>query len=183
MVVLSNLDASYRSGDLLVTRRLRLSPLALAHLEQVYELLSDPQHTRYLSIPTTHDRSQVKVLLEGMLAPGSNDLWLVSDRMDDSFVGICGFLRDSELPNFMYSISESKKNRGFGFEACAAGIQIGWEQLGMDCIELHIHSENRPSLRIAEKLGFAESHRYQQQFPQDAALCDICVFRKSFEKA
>ncbi len=93
---------------------------------------------------------------------------------------MCGFLSDSSVPNFVYSIAEVQKGKGYAFEAATAAIEVGRRILGTNCVELNIHSKNVNSLRIAEKLGFTKVNEYKHKYPQQAEPATVYAFRKSY---
>ena len=88
-------------------------------------------------------------------------------------------MSDSAVANFVYSIAETKKNRGYAFEAAGAAISRGRVLLAIDEVELNIHSENAPSLRVAAKLGFAKVKEYEYTYPQ-TGRSTVFVFRRRF---
>jgi RimJ/RimL family protein N-acetyltransferase len=100
-----------------------------------------------------------------MLSLPKSCLWLILELATRDFVGLCGFLSDSRIPNFIYSVAENKQRQGFCFEAVSAAIQVGGKILGTNEVELNIHSENTASLRIAEKLGFRLELQYEHPYP------------------
>lgn len=53
-----------------------------------------------------------------------------------------------------YKIDSLYQNKGYGYEACLAGIQVMQTDYGFRQIDARIHPENIASIRLAEKLGF-----------------------------
>lgn len=162
------------------TERLTLTALAPEHSDHLYSLLSDKAHTRYLSIPTTTCPKTVRQMTEGMLAHPGNCLWLITEKESQAFVGMCGFTNDSAVMNFIYSIAESQKGRGYVSEAAEAAIETGRRLLGIDQIELNIHSQNKASLRVAQKLGFQKVSEYKVSYPEDPEPVSVHVFRRTY---
>lgn len=116
-------------------------------------------------------------MTNGILSQPGNCLWLIETRAGN-FIGICGFLGDSEIPNFIYSVVENEQSKGYAYEAAAAAISRGMDILGIKRVELNIHSENRPSLRVAEKLGFTKVGESQHPYPQQAHPAKTLIFGK-----
>lgn len=162
------------------TQRLALVPLSPDHADLLFSMLSDTNHTRYLSLPTATSSEAARQMTEGMLSHSGNCLWLIREKRQGTFVGMCGFLSDSAVPNFVYSIAEDQKGKGYASEAATAAIEVGRRILGTNCVELNIHSENANSLRIAEKLGFTKVGEYKQCYPQQTEPATVCAFRKSY---
>lgn len=61
--------------------------------------------------------------------------------------------QDSLCAEMGYKVDSHFQNRGVAFEACLAGIKIMRQHYDIKRIFLHIHPDNLPSLRVADKLG------------------------------
>jgi RimJ/RimL family protein N-acetyltransferase len=72
---------------------------------------------------------------------GNVSVWWVSQQ---NLVGEVGYWIRSDLAG-----------QGFGTEATARAVQVGFEEMGLHKVVLRIAVGNRGSERIAEKLGFA----------------------------
>ena len=53
-----------------------------------------------------------------------------------------------------YSLDETETSQGYATEAIAASIRFVFGELGLHRIEANIMPRNKPSIRVAEKLGF-----------------------------
>src|SRR4051812_5333530 len=126
-------DASNYPAPTLESLRLQLLPLRADHAESLFTLLSDKEHTRFLSFPTATHLEEVCHLTEGLLSDPKNRLWVITERTSQAFVGICGFLCDSTVPNFIYSIAQHQQGRGYAFEAATTAIAVGRRLLKTDC--------------------------------------------------
>lgn len=162
------------------SKRLVYEPLTVAHCQYLLPMLSNPTHTRYLSFGTIGTKQQLQDMIAGIVMDSNNSMWLIRNKTDGAFIGNCGFLADSEIPNFVYSIDESQKGHGYATEAAVAVIAFGVKKLSYHQVELNIHSKNKASLKVAEKLGFSITQTYQQRYPQDEREEDIFVLRKHF---
>jgi ribosomal-protein-alanine N-acetyltransferase len=65
-----------------------------------------------------------------------------------------------------YKIDKAHQNRGYAYEACAAGIDIVARDYHIYRIDARIHPDNIASLCLAKKLGF----KYSQFEPQGANI-------------
>lgn len=54
-----------------------------------------------------------------------------------------------------YSLDENFLNQGYATEALQAVVELAFNRLGLHRLELNILPDNGPSLRVAQKLGFA----------------------------
>lgn len=77
-------------------------------------------------------------------------LWALVERKSGLLIGKAG-ITDGELGYHIY-----KPFRGLGFaeEACRRIIGYGTRELLLDRLKLSVSGDNRPSIRLAEKLGF-----------------------------
>lgn len=83
-------------------------------------------------------------------------LFYVLDGETDQIVGVA-FLnqinRTHQLGNLGYMVRTSRTGEGIATEAARLVAQFGFEELGLQRIEIVVHPENAPSLKVAEKLG------------------------------
>jgi RimJ/RimL family protein N-acetyltransferase len=89
-------------------------------------------------------------------------LWIVLGR-DGTRIGLCGLCdwemeetdQNSSLLQLQYAVAPAFRRQGYAFEMCCAVIAYAAEQMPeRNDLWLRIHTENIPSLRLAEKLGF-----------------------------
>lgn len=89
-------------------------------------------------------------------------LWTVAARSSGEIVGWCGLIpkTDSLSPDgrieLGYVIAEKWCGQGLGTEACREILRYAAQKAGIEEIWALIEQRNRPSLRLAEKLGFRE---------------------------
>ena len=80
----------------------------------------------------------------------------VEDISTGEFLGSCGLsglLVEHRRAGLGFWIRSSRKCRGFATEAARIMSRLGFEDLGLERIELEIAVDNAASLRVAEKLG------------------------------
>jgi ribosomal-protein-alanine N-acetyltransferase len=72
-------------------------------------------------------------------------------------VGMCGFVRRDTLPgpDLGFAFLPEFEGKGFGTESSIAMLSYGREKLGFDRVLAITTLDNRPSIRLLEKLGFA----------------------------
>ena len=71
-------------------------------------------------------------------------------------VGMCGFVRRDTLPgpDLGFAFLPEFEGKGYGTESSIAMLSYGREKLGFDRILAITTLDNRPSIRLLEKLGF-----------------------------
>ena len=89
-------------------------------------------------------------------------LWTVTEKYSREIVGWCGLIpkTDSLTPDgrieLGYVIAAKWRRQGFGTEACREILRFAAQKTGIEEIWALIDPRNKPSLRLAEKLGFRE---------------------------
>ncbi len=139
------------------TPRLVVERLCAEHIEPLCDIWCDPAVTKFMGGPRV--RQKVRQSLQEELAlPETYTLWPVVEQAGGKVVGHCGLLekeqdgrKDIEL---VYVIGSGYQRRGYGFEASRAIAEYGFRQLNLGRLIALIEPENRPSQRLAEKLGF-----------------------------
>ena len=88
-------------------------------------------------------------------------LWTVCLKEDPScIIGRCGLqpIADDNSPlgriELGYLIDERWRGQGYAYEACSAIIRYAFEKLEIEEICAQIPADNRPSVCLAQKLGF-----------------------------
>jgi RimJ/RimL family protein N-acetyltransferase len=83
--------------------------------------------------------------------------WKVMCKSEAGFIGIAGILHQEIEDNIeaevSYRIAKKHWNNGYGTEATKACMQYARTVLGKTRLISIIHPENKPSLRVAQKLG------------------------------
>lgn len=76
-------------------------------------------------------------------------------KSDSSFIGWCGlhFLPVTNETEVGYLLGESWWGKGYATETATASLQYAYKQLNMMQIIALVHSDNKASIRVIEKLG------------------------------
>lgn len=84
--------------------------------------------------------------------------WVFTKEHPEQIIGMVSFsniIGGSVCSAFLaYKLDKDHLNKGYITEAIAFGIRIMFENYQLNRIELAILPRNKPSLRVAEKLGF-----------------------------
>lgn len=88
-------------------------------------------------------------------------LWLLRERIDHSLVGFAGMwpFRESHEFELLYGVAEARWGRGYGVEAALAVIEHCFQTLDLPSIKASTDAANAASVRVLEKLGFAQTRR------------------------
>jgi RimJ/RimL family protein N-acetyltransferase len=142
------------------TPRLTFREMTPDDLDNMAALLGDPQVMRYYPQPKSRQEALAWIAWNQRLYREHGfGLWLLTLRATEEFVGDCGLTPQqvdgvTEL-EVGYHIRAALQGRGLATEAAAACRDHARDVLGVDRLIAIIGLGNRPSQRVAEKLGLA----------------------------
>ena len=143
---------------ILETERLILEEINIRHYEELLKLLSNEIVHKYFPKALNKAESEdfLKKVQERQKESGLS-FWAVRHRENNSFLGICGLLKQTidglEEVEVGYRINDTFWGNGFGTEAVAGCLKYAKEVLGLDTIISLILPINKQSIRVAEKNG------------------------------
>ena len=104
-------------------------------------------------------KDEFEHMIKAFIALGEQDsgyMFYVFDGITSQMVGVA-FInqinRTHQIGNLGYVVRTSRTGEGIATEAARLVAQYGFEKLGLQRIEIVVHPDNAPSLRVAEKLG------------------------------
>src|SRR5437762_7430128 len=143
---------------ILETPRLILRPFDEKDVDQMSELMANPDFMRFSLGPKTHE--QTAAFLETIIGWDRDGLpspFAVVIRSDGVLVGYCGFLHqdvDGEKEfEIGYRLHPDYWNRGIATEAARKVRDHAFSDWEVPRVISLIHYANTPSRRIAEKIG------------------------------
>jgi ribosomal-protein-alanine N-acetyltransferase len=95
--------------------------------------------------------------------------WAVVLKDIDKFVGKCGFswLPDNSEIEISYMLDEPYWGKGYASEISKTTLDYGFDSLNMKKIVAMVYPQNRPSIRVIEKMGMKyekESEYWNRKF-------------------
>lgn len=143
----------------IVTDRLILRRFTEADLDDLAELVSDPQVMRYY--PRTLDREGAKRWLDSILSSYERfgyGFFYVQRRNEGDFAGLIGLLHWDDVDaredvEVAYLLRSACWGHGYATEAARACKEWAFEHLGVDRVVSFIAVENAPSIAVAERNG------------------------------
>ncbi|MGW0845468.1 GNAT family N-acetyltransferase [Streptomyces sp. NPDC002787] len=127
-------------------------------LDDMAALLGDPDVMRHYPRPLTREEASAWIDWNRRLyREEGHGLWLVTLRATGEFVGDCG-LTPQEIEGVTdlevgYRVGAGLQGRGYATEAAAACRDHARDVLGAKRLIAIIRPDNRPSQRVAEKIG------------------------------
>ena len=143
---------------LLETERLLLREQTLDDLDDLAEILCDPETMAFYPRPYT--RSEARGWIERHLrlyGERGFGLWAVVCKTSGDFVGQCGLVPQSvdgqEEIEIGWHVKRRLWRRGYASEAAAACRDHGFTALGFERLVSLVSVDNSPSAGVARKIG------------------------------
>src|SRR5579859_5612914 len=143
--------------------RLLFREMTRDDLNDMAALLGDPEVMTYYPRPKTRDEAAYWIEWNrGLYRSHGHGLWLLTTP-DGRFVGDCGLTPQpvdgvTEL-EVGYHVTPALQGLGYATEAAAASRDFARSVLGAKRLIAIIHPENKPSQRVAEKIGLRPEKR------------------------
>lgn len=152
----------------LTTSRLILRPFAEEDIDPLHRILGDRDVLRYFPNTDPPTRDRVQKLISGQLKHWEErgyGWWAIELPSQDDLIGWSGlqFLPETEEVEVAYLLGRAFWGKGLATEAARAGLQYGFEDIGLESIVAIVHPENVASQRVIEKLGMSfvdQSHYF-----------------------
>lgn len=151
------------------TPRLHLRKMTDDDLDEMAALLGDERVMPYY--PHSLDRAEVAAWIgwnRRNYADHGFGLWLVETRTGE-FIGDCGLTWQTVngIPHLEvgYHVMAAAQGRGFATEAARACVDHARELAVSPVLVAVIHRDNRPSQRVAEKLGMHRNPDLRHKSP------------------
>ena len=166
----------------LTTERMVLRELRRSDAEQVFSLRSDPlvmQHVPRPLAATTEDALALIDLITSMVAANDAVQWAITEKHDDTFIGLIGFWRlvkEHHYGELGYMLAHEHWGKGYISEAIGALIPFGFNTLGFHRIEAITRPENAASIRALEKNGFVREAHFKENIFWNGSFHDSLHF-------
>ncbi len=141
----------------LTTPRLLVRSFTTADVGPFSEIVADPEVMRYLGkggpLTVTEAHAYIQKYLEMETISGySRNAVILRDT--DKLVGMCGLVDLGDYVDLGYRFSRAYWGMGIATEAASAVIKHGFDVLGIEEVTAIVAKENKPSIKVVEKLGF-----------------------------
>lgn len=153
----------------ILTARLRLRRAHIGDLEAMHAVLSHPAAMRYWSTPPHRDLDQTREWLAGMIAAPAQDSddYVIEHR--GRVIGKAGCWR---VPDIGYILHPDLWGQGLAREALSAVVGKVFASFPIPAIRADVDPRNEASLKLLERLGFAETHRASRTWLVGEEWCD-----------
>ncbi|MGO4735365.1 GNAT family N-acetyltransferase [Bosea sp. 2KB_26] len=140
----------------LETKRLVMRGWAKGDFDRVAAFLGDEQLTRFVGGASGRDDAWRRFSsMAGHWSLLGFGLWALEAKEDGRLVGWCGLLSPEGWPEpeIGWSLFAGEHGRGYATEAALRARDYAYRDLGWTTLMSFIHPDNRPSIRVAERLG------------------------------
>lgn len=145
------------------TERLLLKNIAEDDKEFIFSQFSNDSVNKHLfDAEPMKDIAEAEELIRfyRMPEPRGQHRWILVRKEDGVKIGTCGFHcydRKNRRMDVGYDLDPAYWGRGYMLEAMREIISFAKAQMDVDEISACIHTENQPSIRLIEKLGFVQT--------------------------
>lgn len=146
----------------LETERLFLRQVEVNDLEQLYEMLSDPEVARFDYFYPVTSREKAMKFIERYneeLEESEEITWGIILKETNELIGTCclgDFDDGARRSEIGYAITKQQWNKGYATEALKAVIEFGFNRMNLNRIEATITPGNDASVKVLDKLNFIQ---------------------------
>ena len=159
----------------LTTERLILQPLTAADADDLYDAFRRPEAMRFMDDHLHTSAAETRKMVDGMLS-GPGTIWTIRTAADGPALGFVEYIGNAGVPGMGYMLHPDHWGNGYMTEAVRAALVYGFDEMGLDRVELWISQENTASLRLAERAGFRRRGRMRQKYHKDESGHDKIVY-------
>lgn len=146
------------------TERLILRQWRQDDFEAFAGFYADEETARFVGGPSTRDDAWRRMAsLAGHWSLRGFGTWAVEEKATGGFVGAVGLWYPEGWPEIElgYWVVRDMQGKGYAKEAARRSRDFAFGELGLNTLVSYIHTDNLPSIRLAEKLGAAEEETIQ----------------------
>lgn len=151
----------------LETERLILRPPALSDFPRWAAFQADPETTRFIGgVKTPAETWRILATVAGAWSLTGVGFFSVIEKSTGLWLGRIGPWRPHGWPGpeVGWSLHPDATGKGYALEAAVASIDYAFDVLGWDEVVHTIDLDNKPSIRLAERLG--STHRGPTRLPE-----------------
>ena len=155
----------------LETKRLRLKNIGYDDTEFIYKEFSTDEVNAYLyDAEPFNSPDEAKELIDFYTEeePRCQHRWIIILKDSGEKIGTCGFHcldRENNSAEIGYDLQPKHWRNGYMSEALEEAIKFAQNEMKLKSLVAHIFTDNIPSIKTAEKLGFYKTDEtYYEEF-------------------
>lgn len=144
----------------LETERTVVRETCVSDLPELYAIYDDCDVRRYVEPLMEYEQEKkfIESYIRNMYGFCGFGLWSVAERGSGRLIGRAGIslreINGEDRLEMGYVIAREYRRKGYAYEVCAAIKDYAFEKLGAEVLYIVTSSDNTPSVKTAEKLGF-----------------------------
>lgn len=157
-----------------------------------FSILSDEALMKYYGFISLQQVENQREKVEGGLTTYRNKVLFfhLIDKQTQNIIG--SFAYHNWYPSFSRAemgaqiYKEEDKYKGYMSEAITKILEYGFEHLKLNRIEAIIDPSNKPSIRVAEKMGFKQEALLKEHYCHDGQIIDsllLALLHKDYKAA
>lgn len=145
--------------NILRTRRCLIRETTTEDVDAFYRIYSDPAITEYMEglyPDVEEERQYVREYIEKVYTFFGFGIWTVVEQAGGEVIGRAGlcYREGFDDPELGFIIGVPWQRQGYAEEVCRAILDYAWTALEFRRVQVLVETENRPSLKLCERLGF-----------------------------
>lgn len=141
------------------TARLLIRPMQSEDAEDLHEIYSDAETMQYLTSEIPRIVDDTRAWMAPKIAQQERhgiSLWSVVERESGKVIGDCGLQAEDETlaeVELAFRFNRAYWGRGYALEACAACLDVAFDQLALQRVVAGTDRDNASGRRLLERLG------------------------------
>lgn len=174
--------ACFDKFPVIETERLQLRELLEADAVSVFAVFQSPEVTKFYDVETMTEVASAAAMIARLrqrYAERGGIRWAVIDREHENFVGTIGINSINVFAHKAvvgYEISRASWGRGFATEALRSVVKFCHDYVELNRIEAAVMHGNEASVRVLQRIGFAEEGVMRAYGYWKGAYHDLRIF-------
>ena len=163
----------------LIGKKIYLRPLELADASFFCIGENNPlvRETLFLGLPINQDQQEDK--LRQWINSRESIVFTIVNKKDDTPVGQTAFFRIDYISRaaifYLAILDPSCWSHGVGTEATDLMVKYAFKTLNLNRIQLHVYAENKPAIKIYQRIGFVKEGVLRRAMFHNGEYCDFWV--------
>jgi RimJ/RimL family protein N-acetyltransferase len=171
--------------------KIQLAAVQREYLPKYVAWLNDWEIAQFLKpgIPMPFNLEDETEWFENRRKSKDNFLFAILTRDDGKLIGNCGLhnvnLKNRKATFGIFIGDKDYWNKGYGTDAAKTLLRFGFNELGLNLVELEVYAFNARAIRAYEKAGFRQAGVHRQGLFRDGKFHDeylMSILREEWEQ-
>ncbi len=168
--------------NLLHGARVRLTALSQNDLPTITHWYQDAQFLRLFDARPAYPQTEAALAQWLEERHKATDAFLLAVRLHNGekllgYIELDGILWSHQVCGVAACIGEpTERGKGYGYEAMQLALRFAFHELNLYRVQLTVFSYNKPSIALAQKLGFQREGVYREFLQRDGKRHDMYLF-------